>query len=219
MTDLETRLRNLRVESTPADEETVAADVRRAHRALGRRRAVRYGTGGVTLLAVAALATVTVVGQGGHDASRPRADAPASPSATAGTRGAGLRLVDYTGDQQPGFTVTKVPAGFVLQGATPSSLDVARADDHSDLNSFQDKLVVMLQSKDASFRRTGRPVQVHGATGYLHTEPGAATTLEYLDGPHDVVVQAWTSLGLTDAQIVEFAEGVTVTSAATAGVG
>ncbi|HVX55262.1 hypothetical protein [Nocardioides sp.] len=212
MTDLETRLRDLRVPAPPVSDEVVRADVARARRALHRRRLTRVGSGGVAVAAVGVLAAVVVAGQsGGQSGERPDV---ATPPASGH-----LRLVDYTGAQQPGFTVAKVPAGFVLQGATPYSLDVARADDHSSLDVFSGKLTVMLQSKDATLRHTDHPVTVHGTTGYLHTEKGVATTLEYLDGGHDVIVQAWADLGLTDAQLVEFANGVTVSDSAQASVG
>lgn len=214
MTDLENRLRALRAGAAPVDDDTVRADLRRARRALGRRRLARVGSAGVAVAAVGVLAAVIVAGQPGGQ--KPAATAERTPGST---HTAGLQLVDYTGAQQPGFTVAKVPAGFVLQGATAYSLDVAKADDHSSLNSFGGKVVVMLQSQDAKFRRTDRPVAVHGTTGYLHTEQGTATTLEYLDGGHDVVIQAWAGLGLTDEQLVEFADGVTVSPSAQAGVG
>jgi len=214
MTDLESRLRGLRGTTTPVDEDTVRADIGRARRALSRRRRARIGSAAVAVAAVGVVATVIVAGQPGGQGSD-IAEAP-TPSPT---HAATLRLVDYTGIQQPGFTVAKVPAGFVLQGATPYSLDVAKAGDHSSLNDFEGKLVVMLQSKDATFHKTNRAVTVHGTTGYLRAEDGGATALEYLDGDHDVVIQAWSGLGLTDAQLVEFADGVTVTSGAQASVG
>lgn len=215
MTDLESRLRQLQMPVPTVDEVTVRADVGRARRALTRRRRVRAASGGVAVAAVGIVGAFIVTGQ--PESPRPDVSASHAPSQTGASR---LQLVDYTGAQQPGFTVTKVPAGFVLQGSTPYALDVARADDHSSLDVFEDKLVVMLQSKDVSFQRTDEPVTVHGTTGYVRTTAdGGATVLEYLDGDHDVVIQAWADLGLTDAQLVEFADGVTVTSSAQAAVG
>jgi hypothetical protein len=205
MTDLETRLRALHVPAAPPTDEIVAADVRRARTAARRRRAVRFTTGGIGLAAVGAVAaTVVLSGQ-------------SQPSAPAHDSGS-VRLVDYTGAQEEGFEVAKVPDGYVLQGSTPFSLDVAPADDHTGLDVYEGKLVVMLQSQDADFHRTGRTVQVHGSTGYLR-EQDDARILEYSDGEHVVVVQSWENIGLTDAQLVEFANGVTVTDAAQAGVG
>ena len=227
MPDLESRLRSLRFESAPVTDIEVAGDLRRARRAVTHRRAIRVTTGAASVAAIGLVAGVIVANQPDHAArdvsqptqhSRPSTGTQASSGPRAG-KAVPIRLVDYTGAQQPGFTVTKVPEGFVLQGATSYSLDVARADDHSSVDVFSDKVVVMLQSQSASFDRTGDPVQVHGTTGYVRDEPGVATSLEYMDGDHDVVVQAWDSLGLSRDQLVEFANGVTVTSAAQAGVG
>jgi hypothetical protein len=215
MTDLETRLHALRVSPTPPSEDVVLADVRRARSAGGRRRAVRLAAGGVGLLAVGAVAATAVVAN--QPTSPGHSEVASGRPSTAAPVGK-VELVSYSGPQQPGFEVAKVPDGFVLQGATPYSLDIARADDHSDLNVFEGKLVVMLQSKDATFRKTDRAVQVHGTTGYLRTQDGTVM-LDYRDGEHVVEVQSWKGIGLTDAQLADFANGVTVTSAAQQSVG
>ncbi|SFC76693.1 hypothetical protein SAMN04487968_11122 [Nocardioides terrae] len=212
MTDLETRLRALRVPASAPGEDVVLADVRRARTAAGRRRAVRLATGGAGLLAVGAVATTVVL------SNQPQGPTQADIASTAPSQSGRIDLVDYTGAQREGFQVAKVPDGYVLQGATPFSLDVAPAGDTSSLDSFVGKLVVMLQSQDASFDKTGKAVTVHGSAGYLRTQD-AARILEYSDGTHVVVVQAWNNIGLTDDQLVEFANGVTVTSAAQASVG
>jgi len=205
MNDLLTRLSALGTSPAPVDETTVAADVRRGRRALRRRRAARIAAGGVFALAIAGTGTVLTL-QSDHGDSQPA--------------GAPLRLVDYTGAQPAGFTVATVPSGFVVQGVNSGSLDITRPDDTSSLDSFVGKIVVMLQSKDAHFRQVGTRVSVHGHPGYIHQERGGATMLEYVDGRgNDVVVQAWDDLKLTDQQLVQLAEGVTVTSAAQAPVG
>lgn len=208
MNDLISRLSALGAEVGAPDDATVAADVRRGRRALRRRRAVRSVTGGALALAVAGTAVAV------------HADGGSSPEPRDATTDAGVHLVDYTGPQQAGFTVDTVPAGFVLQGVKPSVLDITKPGDTSDIDSFVGKIVVMLQSRDVRFRARGMEVSVNGQTGYIHDEPGAATTLEYLDAAgHDVIIQAWDTLGLTDQQLVQLAEGVTVTSDAVAPVG
>jgi hypothetical protein len=210
MTDLMDRLHRLGEEAQPpVHDETVRHDVRRARGALLRKR-VRRGVAGLSIAAVAAVGTAIVI-------SNPAADDAPSISQPSQTGGSDVGLVAYTGAQQPGFVVEKVPAGFVLQGATPFSLDVARAGDDSDLSVFVDKLVVMLESVDAG-NPTGTPVKVGQHDGWIRTSEGSQI-LTFDDGPHRVVVQSWKSLGLTDAQVVEFAEGVTVTAEAQAGRG
>jgi hypothetical protein len=129
-----------------------------------------------------------------------------------------IRLVAFHGAQLPGFTVAEVPEGYVLQGATAYSLDIAQPSDNTSLDSFTGKLVVMLQSHDVKMDTNGTPVTVNGHQGYLREGP-PATTLEYTDGTHDIVVQSWQNIALTDDQLVQFASGVTVTAEAKAGYG
>ncbi len=53
----------------------------------------------------------------------------------------------------------------------------------------------------------------------LKGAPSETRALRYFQGEHLVVVQVWETIDLTDDQIVELAEGVTVTADAVAGVG
>jgi hypothetical protein len=210
MTDLIDRLHRLGPESPqPVAEETVRRDVLRGRGALLKKR-VRRGIAGLGIAAVAAVGTAVVV-------SNPSADNAPQVAQPSERGGSDLGLVAYTGEQEPGFVVTKVPAGFVLQGATEYSLDIARSDDTSDLSVFVDKLVVMLESPDAG-TPTGTPVTVGGKQGWLRHAEGNQV-LTYDDGQRLVTVQAYGSLGLSDAQVIEFAEGVTVTAQAQAARG
>jgi len=185
-------------------ESTVQADLQRGRRALKRRR-LRAGTAGVAVsAALATAAALTYAGTSG----------PSSHSHTPGR----AQLVAYTGAQPAGFTVREVPQGYVLQGATVASLDIAQPGDHSSLDAFEGKLVVLLQSRDGKTDTSGTPVTVNGRAGYLRHEPDV-TILEYTDGTHDILVQDWNSIALSDDQLVQFAAGVTVTSAAQAGIG
>lgn len=183
-------------------DEVVRRDVARGRAALRRRRYRRGITGLGAAAAVAVTATAVIAGQ---------------PSP--GPANTGLDLVAYHGSQLPGFTVGKVPEGFVLQGSNPFSLDIARPDDHSSLDDYEGKLVVMLQSKDATGTPTGKAVEVNGHPGTISTEDPSGAQLYYSDGTHDLVIQSWRGLGLTDAELVEFASAVTVTAEAEAGVG
>ncbi|MBM7516307.1 hypothetical protein [Nocardioides nitrophenolicus] len=220
--DLADRLHRLGGDGPATTDETVRRDLARGRRA-SRRRALRVGTAGLTLAAVAGVGTAIAVSADRTPAPSVAAPSPGDPTdptdATDATNPGGVQLVAYTGEQQPGFVVAKVPAGFVLEGATAYNLNVARADDHSGLDVFEDKLVVMLESRSVTGEPEGAPVRVGSHDGWLRTSEGGTQTLTYDDGEHRVVVQAWKSLGLSDRQVVEFAEGVTVTAQAQAGVG
>lgn len=216
MTDLDDitgRLQRLDTQPSATADETVRRDLLRA-RGAARRRAARRFTAGIGVAAVTAVGVTLVVSNQGTTSEKPPAIAEPSRTADATTQ-----LVAYTGAQQPGFVVTKVPEGFVLEGATPFNLNIARAGDTSGLDVFTDKLVVMLESSSVTTPPEGDPVQVGGLDGWLRNSEGGTWTLTYDDGANRVVVQAWKSLGLTAEQVVEFAEGVTVTAQAQAGVG
>lgn len=210
--DLTGRLQRLDTQPSATTDETVRRDLLRA-RGAARRRAARRFTAGIGVAAVTAVGVTLVVSSQGTTSDRPPAIAEPSQSAD------GTQLVAYTGAQEPGFVVTKVPEGFVLEGATPFNLNVARAGDTSGLDVFTDKLVVMLESSSVTTPPEGDPVKVGGLDGWLRNSEGGTWTLTYDDGANRVVVQAWKSLGLTADQVVEFAEGVTVTAEAQAGVG
>jgi hypothetical protein len=218
MHDITDRLAALGRGEAPAPSDAVVHDdVTRGRVAAKRQRQRRIAFGAVGTAGVAAAAVAIAVplatGSGG------RATTQAGGSAASAAPAAAVQLVAYAGQQQPGFVVTEVPDGYVLQGATPYSLDIALPSDHSDLNSFENKLVVMLQSKDAHNSLDGKQVTVHGSPGAISGHDGGVRWLEYNDGSHEVLIQCWSNVGLTDEQLVQFADGVTVTSSAVAGVG
>jgi hypothetical protein len=191
----------------PVPDDVVRGDLVRGRAALRRRRFHRGITGLGASAAVAVVAVAAISGQ-----------------QSAGTDGSdssgGLDLVAYHGAQLPGFTVGKVPEGFVLQGSDPYSLAIARPDDHTAINDFRDKLVVMLQSTSMTELPDGKAVQVEGRPATIYKGDPAAAQLYYSDGAgHDIVIQSWSGLGLTDAELVEFARSVTVTSNAEATAG
>ncbi|WGX97951.1 hypothetical protein [Nocardioides sp. L-11A] len=216
--DLIDRLHRLGGTEPRTPDETVRRDLARG-RGASRRRALRVATAGLTLAAVAGVGVAVAVNADRTPASAPSIAAPGAETGAGTGVTTGVELVAYTGAQQPGFVVAKVPAGFVLEGATAYNLNVARAADHSGLDVFEDKLVVMLESSSVTGEPEGAPVAVGGHDGWLRTSEDGAQILTYDDGEHRVVVQAWETLGLSDQQVVEFAEGVTVTAEAQAGVG
>ena len=215
MTDVLDRL--ARLAATPGAPADATADLARGHAALARRRRRTGAVAGVGL-------TLTLgAGLGGviafqHDDQGSVAVAPHGGRST----DAGIALVDYGGAQPQGFEVAKVPDGFTAQGSGAFSFTVAPVGDTSSPDDFEGKLVVMLESRSAPpDKAEGREVSVGGDPGWIRTNPdGLATTLEYFDADgHDVVVQMWRTVGLSDAQLVEFADGITVTDEAQAGVG
>ena len=150
------------------------------------------------------------------------ASTTAGPSSSAPSRNQGstVDLVAYTGAQPEGFELATVPEGYVLQGSDAFVLTLAKPGDTTHPLNFENKVVIMLESQDAAQRLgAGRDVTVNGEPGKLDGRSDETRTLRYFQGEHLVLVQVWEGIGLTDDQIVEMAEGITVTSAVVAGVG
>ena len=192
----------------PAPADIVRSDLLRG-RAAQRRRRFRRGVTGLGATAAVAVAAVAFT------AAQPSP----TPGPGPGAASTGLNLVAYTGTQLPGFTVGKVPEGFVLQGSNSYSLDIAQPGDKTPLQAYEGKLVVLLQSVDQGAIPAGKAVEVNGRPGTIAKVDPAAAQLFYSDGSHKIVIQAATKLGLTDEELVEFATSVTVTAKAQAGVG
>jgi hypothetical protein len=216
----------------PADSDTVAADVARGRRALIVRRGRRIaGTGFVAVAATAAIATGTVGQSSGSGATAASAAPAASrPSAviqptTATTQ---LQLIAYEGAQPVGFKVSTVPAGwhvtsssrFAFVAVPPGTKTPPRPAGAP--VSIMGGIAVMLQGD--SRLPADEPISkvtVQGNEGQLGlTKDKSAKWLIYPHGAGSkVLVQVPTKLGLTDKQIVQFADGITVTSDAQAGRG
>jgi hypothetical protein len=201
MNDLTDRLANLWVAPDAAtDPQTVAQDLERGRQRLRLRRRHRWAAG-FTLACVVAGGGLVVDHQassdhGAHDAAQ-------------------VRLVAYTGPQQVGFVVTEIPEGYVLQGSNRANLDIALPGDQTDLSVFADKIVVALLSSDSTPDvKDGLHVSINGHQGAIRESDDGVRVLEYNDGTHEVQLQIWSDIKLTDAQLVTFAESVTVTSEA-----
>src|SRR4029077_14105292 len=62
-----------------------------------------------------------------------------------------IKLVAWVGTQPPGYQVSWMPKGWVVQGSTPFALVMAPPNDKDKSpDSYSGKLVVMLQSRDAT---------------------------------------------------------------------
>ncbi|MCM4084269.1 hypothetical protein [Paractinoplanes hotanensis] len=156
-----------------------------------------------------------------------------------------IELVAYTGKQVPGYTVKSVPEGWEIQGGSNTVLTLApQGFKNQDVNDWVGKIVIMLESKEAAgddrpiteedlkawgmegsdLAQTTAKVTVNGKDGSISRPVNADRTstvsVSFPDTKgHHVVAQGPASLGWTDAQWVEFAEGVTVLRNAEQGAG
>ncbi|SEL29526.1 hypothetical protein [Rhodococcus maanshanensis] len=213
--NVEERLAGLNVQAaSDVSDQVIEQDVRRGRAALRRIRVRRGAIGGGVAFALAAAVTVGATGVMGSGQQVQPVAGGDHPSVQVGS--STVRLVAYTGDQPAGYTISRVPEGFVLQGSSPSFLTLARQGDNTPANYFVDKILVSLESAAPSLE--GGAVSVHGAPAVINVDEGTRT-LHYTDGAHSLLLQAWSGIGLTDAQLVDLAEGVTVTPDAVAPVG
>lgn len=202
-------------------EDTVATDLARG-RAARRHRRLRLGSAvSVTALVIGGAAGyLSVAGQSTAGQHHGVASVPAKiqPGTTA-SPAVKIRLADYSGRQPQGFTVASVPQGFHLQiqASNANAFILAPPGTDKDPDSFIGKLVVTAEAGSdlGHWQSFGdRSVTVHGSQARLGDQKGSATQLWFGVG-HGVVVdvQVWDTIGLTDQQLIEFANGVTTTSA------
>jgi hypothetical protein len=222
MPDLTERLAQLGHNSpagSAVDNDTIAADRQRGQSALRRRNLRRGAAGAGGVAVVAAVAAVVALSEAGPS-SAPSHQAAQRPGATSAAHQAGsaIELVAYRGPQRAGFTVASVPSGYVLQGVTGATLDIAEPGDHSSLNTFVGKLTVSVEASSES----GGLSQYHGQAVTINGEPGiysvdrtgvSGITYEQGHGSGNLVtVQAWSNIKLSQDQLIDFAQGVTVTA-------
>jgi hypothetical protein len=208
-----------------------AADLARGRRLLRRRRQRLAGLAGVTA-AVLCGVLVPLALQGSAPSHHPAPAAVASsrpqPShsqsgqtAAPSKQSQQIKLVAWVGTQPPGYQVAWKPKGWVVQGSTPFALVIASpTDKDKSPDSFVGKLVVMLQSRDATAPPANWADQpVNGRVGKFDVQgPTQILTFKNASGQW-VVIQAPVSLGWDSAELAKFAGGVQVLAAAQQGRG
>lgn len=211
-------------EQTPPTPDTVASDLDRGRRALTgrrRRRAARAGFATAVVVTAVTVAVVSRPGGGAGAATRQAAHAPVSAAAPHA-----LQLVAYTGVQPSGFRVDTVPAGWTVSSSDASSFVAVPPGAHvhqspGDVDLAAGIAVSLQGDEQFAPGTTVTTVAVNGRPGRLAlTSDRTAKWLIFPDAKgHKVLVQALVTLGVSDEQLVRFAEGVTVTGEAQVAVG
>ena len=208
-----------------------AADLARGRRRLRRRRQRLAGLAGVTA-AVLCGVLVPLALQGSAPSHHPAPAAVASsrpqpshsqPGQTAAPskQSQQIKLVAWVGTQPPGYQVSWMPKGWVVQGSTPFALVMAPPNDKDKSpDSYIGKLVVMLQSRDATAPPADWASQpVNGRQGKFDVQGDTQILTFKIASGQWVVVQAPVSLGWDSAELTKFAGGVQVLAAAQQGRG
>jgi hypothetical protein len=219
MMDLHDRLSTLAGPPGAPSAEQADADVARGRRALRRRRLFR--SAGASAFTVAALAAAITYGASNDNGSP--AGTTTTATGTSAPAAVATQLVAYQGAQPKGFTIDKVPAGWVVQGVNQAALTIAPkglADKNPD--SFVGKIAIMLQSADDHSTPTGTSIQIGGKPGVINTpeDPGNTKNL-WVKEPNGIwlQVQIWDASGWSNAAIVEFGAGIHVLPGAVQGRG
>jgi hypothetical protein len=212
----------------PGQPVNPAGDLARGRRLLRRRRLTRLaGAAGVAGVAAGIVAAVLTLGPAGQSAPHqpPAAGqhtrhqhAPPAPGQHPARRA--IKLVSYEGYQAPGYQVSEVPRGWVVQGANAFALTVAPAGDpDKSVDSFTGKIAVMLKSRDEPAPKGQPNLQVAGRPGFLDRQ-GDTWILLYQDKAGQWVdIQFPAKLGWDVPQFAKFAAGVQVLGNAQPGRG
>ncbi len=241
MTDLRDHFHEIAGPLSATTSQQAEADLTRGRRALRRRRTVQAVAGSAFGVAALAAAVAVAATTGGAPATTPNDQVVAGATT--------VKLVAYKGEQPKGFTVDKVPDGWFIQNSQLGYLVLApekakklgpdvnpSTEPLANPESFEDKITIMLESKDQSGpSREGKAVKVgeqegvllkslQGETpdGKVAAAPGDDTGWElWLEQPSGIwlIVQVWQGVGLTQDQIVELGAGIHVLKGAQQGVG
>jgi hypothetical protein len=191
----------------PTSASTVEGDVARGRSALRRRRGA--GT------AILSLAIATTGGVGWFEFAG-SSGGTSSPSVTSPSVPLKVKLVDYLGQEPRGFHIGVIPQGYDLdlQASTPYEVVIAPAGDaDKDPDSFVSKVAITAEdvSELGSLSSLGnQSVTIGGHPGRIRDD-GTATQIWWQVGTIIIDVQCWDSIGLTHAQLVNFAGGVSTT--------
>jgi hypothetical protein len=210
-----------------------AEDLTRGRRLLRRRRQRLAGLAGVTAAVLGGIlvplslsgsspaASHPVAAASSPAPTHPKASGTPTPTTTPAIQTHTIKLVAWKGTQPPGYRVAWMPKGWVVQGSTQFALTIAppNAKD-KDPSVFLGKLVVMLQSADASAPPANWADQpVNGRPGKFDVQDDTQILTFKVASGQWVVVQAPVVLGWDSAELAKFAGGVQVLAAAQAGRG
>lgn len=247
MPDVQDMLRTLphAITPGPVGSDVAAADVARGRRALNQRRRRRIaGLGGAVAVMGGLAVVISQPGASTHSPSTHPAVTQTSAirlTAYTGIQPAGFQVAavpaGWTVVSSDNYSFVVAPPGAsTAQAGGPTAAATAGASAAAQAHkgkvhvstpgSYVGRIVVMLQGmSELGKNETVTPVTVNGRPGQLGlAEGGNAETrsewLIYPDGKgHQVLIQVPVSVALSTAQLVQFANGITVTSAVKAAGG
>jgi hypothetical protein len=199
-------------------EDTITADLARGRHAAKRRRLTIAAATGVTAIAagITAITGVTALTPAPHTTAQ--TDTNTVPDGTAGSGTATVQLVSYTGAQPDGYTLGKIPDGFTIETSdqhnlilAPTNIDQTATFDDGMVD-LRGKIWISMQGS-FTYDIDQRKVMINGHPALIALSAGEApaTEVQFQTGTHTVNIQIGNGITLTDQQITEFAESITVT--------
>ena len=116
-----------------------------------------------------------------------------------------------------GATVGMLTVGLGLLGA--SIVVLIFKDGHREFLKGEDGKDVVSNPVSLPEPPAVEPFEVDGKAAKVTTNEEGTRTLRYEHGEYTLAIQVWPTLKLTDAQLIEFADGVSVTGEAQPGRG
>lgn len=213
------RLRSMNPTSWSVSEEVVQQDIARGRAATVRaHRKQAWVTAGVGGFALAVIVAGGAFLPALHATTTPQAGSADVSVDHQVTAEPAMQLVSYTGIQPAGYHLSKIPAGFTVETSDEHNLILAPAGaaasvlDDDGMVTLTGKIVI---SKQGSFTYTinKREVTINGKAALIAQSDGedAATEVQFVSDGHIVNIQIWNTINLTDQQIIDFAQHITVT--------
>ena len=174
-----------------------------------------------------AAAALTAFVIGGHGTAPASPEAHPSDKTTTLTETHGVRLVSYTGTQPTGYTLDKVPVGWVIDHDDLSLLTIAPAGATPDREppgtvSLEGKISITTQTTGVPHGVPLDDIRVGGHSAVIAHMLGSGDTrtlfVEQASGTYPEI-QVWTGLSWDDEEIAAFASSVHINPGAKTVVG
>ena len=207
-----------------------AADLARGRRLRRRRQRLACLAGVAAAVLCGVLVPLALHGSGtatgqtaaaAASSTRPQPSQARPQSVAAEPQSRQSKLVAWKGTQPPGYRVSWMPKGWVVQGSSPYALVIAPPEARDkNPDSYIGKLVVMLQSRDATAPPADWASQpVNGRPGKFDVQGDTQILTFRIASGQWVVIQAPVSLGWDSAELAKFGGGVQVLVTAQQGRG
>jgi hypothetical protein len=217
-TDTIDRLRRMNPTNGTVSEDMVQQDLARGRAAAAHaHRKQAWVAGGVGGFALAVIVAGGAILPSLHAGTAPQAGSADTTVGHQITAEPAMRLVSYTGTQPDGYHLGKIPAGFTVETSDQHNLILAptgtpAASTSDGMVDYTGKVVISQQGS-FTYTKDKREVTINAKPALIAQAngPDGATEVQFVTDGHTVNIQVWNTIKLTDQQIIDFAQNITVT--------